>query len=152
MRFIFTCFLLFCAQRCMRHGVFHCFVILFEHCWNIQSFFCASLTTLCHARADNRLDVASVCRLVHSVLHSPQLCKVDFDYLPSDCVSDSVWHQAGLPSLPKGVWPLGSQGWFAVLKQVQEVSSRTFCAKLASIQHCSLVHTVPYMSRKLHFM
>jgi hypothetical protein len=62
----------------------------------------------------NNIEVASVCRLVPSLLNKPQLSKVSFDHCPSSCIDDAAWWlQAGLVVPPDEVV---QDGWTAVLQ------------------------------------
>jgi len=67
---------------------------------------------LSHASAGNKTDVASVCRLVPSLLNKPQLSIVSLDHSPSDCVGHDAWKGAGLPAPPREVV---CEGWKTAL-------------------------------------
>jgi hypothetical protein len=71
-------------------------------------------------RADNRLNVASVCHLLPTLLKMPLLCKVDFDSLPSECATQNAWKQEGLDELSD---ELVNKGWVAVLRHFKEASN-----------------------------
>ena len=66
-----------------------------------------------HAFAVNKIDIASVCRLVPSLLNKPQLSTVELDHDPSACVGHDAWKGAGLPAPPGEVV---ARGWMAVLE------------------------------------
>ena len=78
--------------------------------------FCCYALHLFHARAGNRFDVTSVCRLVPSLLNKPQLSDIGLDHTPSACVGCDAWLQAGLPVPPGEVV---RKGWKAVLQFVR---------------------------------
>ena len=66
-----------------------------------------------HSPAGNNTDVASVCRLVPSLLNKPQLSEIYLGHSPSACVGCDAWLQAGLPVPPGEVV---RKGWEAVLR------------------------------------
>jgi len=69
-----------------------------------------------YAYAGNNTDVASVCRLVPSLLNNPQLSGVGLDHSPSDCVVHDAWKGAGLPAPPRKVV---AEGWIAALSFIR---------------------------------
>jgi hypothetical protein len=69
-----------------------------------------------HTFAGNNTDVASVCRLVPSLLNNPQLFWVRLDHEPSACVGHDAWKGAGLPAPPDKVV---DKGWIATLSFIR---------------------------------
>ena len=84
----------------------------------ILTFNFGSRRCLCmsHTFAGNNTDVASVCRLVPSLLNKPQLSRVYLDHKPSACVGHDAWKSAGLPAPPGEVV---AEGWIATLSFIR---------------------------------
>ncbi len=103
--------------------------------------------------SDNAIGFVSVCGLIPSLLNLPKL-SIAIYCSPSDCIGSDAWRQAGLAVPPKDTV---SQGWDAVLKQLQEVrvhicmaesvpSSMHDLPKSHVMQSCSRSHFLPQIN------
>jgi hypothetical protein len=99
-----------------------------------------------HSRAGNQTDVASVCRLVPSLLKKLQLSRIFLDHRPSACIRHAAWQGEGLPLPPSDAVP---KGWTPVLEFLRV---RGACARSRNVQRARRVlrHRTPLQLPSRH--